>query len=481
MAFTGIFFILGWLILFVGIAQLAMVLLAFAFFEYTKAVIFLEAGLITVFVGGGMVIALRNMGVDPDRRDGLPLLFLSAVFVPLFAALPLTAALEGLTIGQAWFEAVSMLTTTGLSMLGPPEDQGHSILLWRAFLGWLGGMWWLVIGIVMLTGLSIGGLQPSMAPVAHGEGETLMRRMRVTARLVLPLYGGATLVGAMALAMAGLHPFDAVVHALSAVSTSGVSSLNGSVTGFGLWHVEMLVLLLCLFGAFNITLLLRAAAVRGKALRADIEWPVVLIVGLVAALILIAESRIDGTWEGWRGAVDALFVGVSFATTTGFGSDLVVGPLGLFILLGAMIVGGAVASTAGGIHPARIALLLKHGTAEIQRLIYPHRVTPQRLAKQRVEPQFMRAVVAFLALYLATLAALTLGLSIGGLDLADAGIGALSALTSTGPALPLLGPGGVNGDDLSSLAKLVYAVGMVAGRLDLFAFLVIFLPGFWRR
>lgn len=481
MAFPGIFFILGWLILMVGLGELAMVAIALLFSEPAKALIFLEAGIITVFVGGGLVIALRGMGVDPDRRDGLPLLLYAALFVPFFAALPLTAALDGLTVGQAWFEAVSLLTTTGLSMMGLPEDQAQSILFWRAVLGWLGGLWWLVIGIVVLTGLSIGGLQPSMAPVAHGEGETLMRRMRVTARLVLPIYGGATLVGIMALLLAGLHPFDAMVFAMSAVSTSGVSSINGSVPGFGLWHVEMIVMLLCLFGALNITLLLRASAVRFNAMKADVEWPIILIVALGASFVLWAEHWYMGGVEDSRAALDALFLGISFATTTGFGAASPAGFLGVFALLGVMAIGGAAASTAGGIHPARLLLLLKHGQAEILRLIYPHRVTTQRISDLRIEPGAMRAVVAFLALYLAMLAAIALGLSMGGLDLEDAAVGALSAMTSTGPALPLLSPSGVNGDDLSSLAKLVYAVGMVAGRLDLLAFLVIFLPGFWRR
>lgn len=481
MAFPGIFFILGWLILMIGIGQFLMVPIAYLFSEFDKAVIFLEAGIVTVFVGGGLVIALRSMGVDPDRRDGLPLLLYAALFVPLFAALPLTAALDGLTIGQAWFEAVSMLTTTGLSMMGLPEEQAQSILFWRALLGWLGGLWWLVIGIVVLTGLSIGGLQPSMAPIAHGEGETLMRRLRVTARLVLPLYGSATLIGIMALLLAGLHPFDAMVHAMSAVSTSGVSSLNGSVPGFGLWQVEMITMLLCLFGAFNVTLLLRASAVRLEAMKADVEWPIILIVALGVSFVLWAEHWYMGDVQDSRAALDAIFLGVSFVTTTGFGAESPAGPLGIFMLLVAMSIGGAVASTAGGIHPARLMLLLKHGQSEILRLVYPHRVMTQRISDLRVEPSVMRAVVAFLALYLAMMAAIALGLSMGGLDLEDAAVGALSAMTSTGPALPLLSPSGINGDDLSSLAKLVYAVGMVAGRLDLLAFLVIFMPGFWRR
>lgn len=481
MASRGIIFILGWLITFIGMAELAMVGMAFALGEGGYAAVFFESGLLTTFIGGGLVIALRNTGVDPDRREGLPLLFLALFFGGVFAALPLTSAGDGMTIGQAWFESLSMLTTTGLSMLPPPEEQARSILMWRAILAWLGGLWFMVVGVVMLAGLSIGGLQPGQAPVAHGEGETLMRRLRLTARLVLPLYGGVTFLGMMVLVLVGLHPFDAFVHALSAVSTSGISSINGSVPGFGVVPVEVVLTGLSLFGAINITLLLRATTTRLEVFKADMEWWIVGVIGLVVGGILFAESFYGGAPASWRAVWDGVFTGISFATTTGFGSALGMGPLGTFALIGTLVVGGSVASTAGGIHPSRLALLLKHGQTEMTRLIYPHGISSQQLGAARVPAEVMRAAVAFLAVYLATLAALSIGMAAGGLDLANAVIAAVSAMSSTGPALPMLSDGNLTGADLSSFGKLVYAIGMVAGRLDVLALLVIVLPSFWRR
>lgn len=484
MAYRAIFHLFGLILLVLATAMVLMVPLALLGGEAEQSVRFLMPALLTGFVGGALTIALGGHHQVTSRRDGLLVIALLFIFVPLFAALPLVGGGIGLSVFEAWFEALSALTTTGASMIETLETQPATVLFWRALLGWIGGFAGVVMVIVVLSSLGLGGLDRTFVPVPHGEGESLVPRARQVARALWPFYVGLTVIGFFALSLTGMESFEALVHAFGAISTSGLSTRTDGIATFDSTATRMVIAGLAFFGALNMTLYLRSVR---KGLRPFARDPEVLILFSICVVtsVLVATSLMTQKGMAVGPAIELGIVnGLAFSTTSGYGvREGVATTLPIFVdlvLMAAMAVGGSVASGAGGIRPMRLMMLIKITEREFGKLSHPHATIRLRYAGQRIPRAIVRGVVGYFVLFIVTLVVLVGGLALSGVPLESSIQVSLSALTNTGPASGLATGGSYDAMELNGIGRSFYAVGMVVGRMDILALLVFASPGYWR-
>ncbi len=483
MAYRAIFHLFGLILVVLALAMLGMVPLCYLGGEPEQATRFLMPALLTGFTGGALVIALGGHDQPTSRRDGLLVVTLLFSIVPLFAALPLVGGGLGLSVLEAWFEALSALTTTGASILDPLETKPAAVLFWRALLGWIGGFAGIVMVIIVLSGLGLGGLAPTYVPVPHGEGENLVPRARQVARALWPIYIGLTVMGFFALMLTGMSGFEALVHAFGALSTSGLSTRSDGLESFGS-GARFVMAGLAFFGALNMTLYLRGVRKGARPFLRDPEVAILLSLCVIASL-LVTTALVTEKGMGFGHAFELGVVnGFGFGTTSGYGvAEGLAASLPVFvmlILIGVMTVGGGVASSAGGLKPMRLMMMIKITEREFGKLSHPHATIRLRYGSQRLPRAIKRSVIGFFILFILALSVLVCGFALSGVSLHDSVGVALSALTNTGPAAGLLTGGAHAAVELNGPARMLYAAGMVVGRMDILALLVFASPDYWR-
>jgi trk system potassium uptake protein TrkH len=395
----------------------------------------------------------------------------SCVFVlaPLLMSFPLAAS--GLPFEDVLFEAVSAITTTGLSTAGSIAGASPTFLFSRAWMQWFGGLGIAVLSVALLMGHHIAARRLSEPT----DTENLATTARAQARQVLAVYGVLTLAGSLALWLATGSPFDALVHMLSTVSTGGFATRDGSLaamSGAGPWIVTVFSLL----GAIPLLLYFGAARGRYTRLATDPEVRalvvlVVLVTGLLA-LSLHYQSGLDWPAALHHGAL----LGSAAQTTSGF-SSLTVGELDAaseLILIVAMLVGGSTGSTAGGIKLLRLLILLRLLQHFIQRTAMPpHAVSQPRLAGRLVEQPEVYRLVLLLGLFAASALFSWAVFVAFGYEPLDALLETVSALGTVGLST------GISSPDLETPLKLLLCVNMLLGRLEFLALLVLIYPKTW--
>lgn len=511
MNFRIVLHFLGLLLIGLAAMMALMAMAAYGFGEYEQTIRFSASGLVTGFVAGALMLGLRG---DHDgmngRREMFMMLALGWLIVPLFAGLPFLNASLGLSVFEAWFEGVSALTTTGISLIDfQTRNVPDSIYLWRGFLGWVGGFCAVIMMIVFLAGSGLGGLDSSHVSFAHGEGEGVMSRSRQTIRLLGPIYAAITIIGWAVLSLSGLPGLDSLLLAMGGISTSGMAGPQGLAPVGGNLLAMFAIALMCLAGTVNMThharlFLSRRRTLTGiyfgePELSAIFAWIFGGTLICTAGFIVFQQAGI------WEALTTALFNMVSFASTTGYGLTIVgtgtgvgtgVGtgaglgaessvaglPLVGAVTLGiAMVIGGAVGSTASGIRPIRLMILYMQGERELARMVHVKSIVRFRIRGQHLQNSVVRAVSALLLLYILCGVACGLGLAAAGMPVEDAMIAALSAMTNCGPALAFFTNGAVTGPDLEDGMQAVYAAGMILGRVEVLAFIALLTPQYWRR
>lgn len=400
-----------------------------------------------LFFGGVLVLAGRGGGGRLDRRGAILFAAGGWALAGVFAAPPflLSGAVDG--VSGALVEAVSGVTATGLGVVEAPGAAPRAIVLWRAMLQWLGGYATLVFVVVLAPRIARSG----PAPPAR----------RVAARAAA-IYLPATAAAAAALVLAGAPLLEASCYAMSAVSTGGFAPDDAGPAALGR-AAQAVLMLAMIAGALDLPALWRRGAARsgGGAGRAEAVPFAALAVAGAGGLAL----ALGGGEAAWRGA----FAAVSALTTAGFTAGLE-SPAPAFVLLalaGLAFVGGAGASTAGGVKLFRARLLLARSRRELERLAHPHRAGP---ARAPADEAAAGAVGAFFALFIGALVVLTLALAAAGQGFEAASILALSALTNTGPLLAEAA--GAGAAALGGAGDIALVLGMLAGRLEILAFFV---------
>jgi trk system potassium uptake protein TrkH len=457
---------------------------------------FLAAGAIAGAVGWGLERATLS-DETIGAREGFLVVALIWLFAAAIATLPYVLAGEAQLDNpvDAYFEGMSGFTTTGATVLTDNEALSRSLLLWRQLTQWLGGIGIIVLALAVLPRLRVGGRQLLESELPGPEIEALSTRIRDTARRIWLLYVALTIVLAGLLwlyAATGIDEemtgFDAVAHALTTIPTGGFSTRFRSVEEFGA-ATQWTIVVFMILGGVNFALLYRSLVRRhGRALARDEELRLYLAVLAVGALVLGAQLIAEDIAGGEAAIRHAVFQSVALTTTTGFSStDFALWPpLALMTLIGLMFMGASAGSTSGSVKIVRHLLLGKILRRELDQTVHPEIVLPVRLNRKVVDERTLRAVTAFILLYIGIFIA---GASLLALDAARTGldltvleaIGAsASTLGNVGPALGFAGPFG-SYEPFSDVSTLIMTALMWLGRLEIIPIVVLFTRHYWRN
>ncbi len=473
--------------------------------DHHVAQAFLYSGVLILILTAMVGVATSNWRPRNVARSQLISLAGAYALLPVLFAVPLAQALPDTTFANAWFEMVSCFTTTGATLYDQPDRLTASLHLWRAFVGWMGGLFTLVTATAILAPMNLGGIEviSGRSPGRGADGLTQITRVADPAErflrhteMLLPIYAGLTVALWLLLMMAGEVNLVAVIHAMSTLSTSGIG-MSGDLTVLtsGLWG-EVLI-----FGFMALALTRRSlpgttmVAAPGP-LRRDPEVQLALVLLAVVTVTLFlrqyvaAIERSEGRdiLGALRALWGAMFTAVSFLSTTGFQSGewdstrdwSGLGAPGL-LLAGLAIIGGGVATTAGGVKLLRVYALFRHGERELERLVHPNSVGGSGDQARRLRREGAYFAWLFFMLFTLSVGVVVALLALLGLDFETALVLALSALTTTGQLAALGAENPISFADLSIAAKSLLAVAMVVGRLETLAVLALFSPSVWRR
>jgi trk system potassium uptake protein TrkH len=476
--------ILGGVIAMFALAML--VPLAFAFFG-NDAALYAYDGAILITAACGLTLwwFTRRFKRELQPRDGFLLVTLIWAVLPAFAMLPLLFAMPGLSVTDAYFEAMSGLTATGGTALSGLDALPLSINVWRCWLQFLGGLGVVVVAVAVLPLLGVGASQLYKAETPGPMKDSkLTPRIAETARGLWVVYVGLSLLCMLAYRSAGMGWADAFMHMCSTMGLGGFSPYDASIGHFQSAAVEGVAIAFMLVAGVNFARYFVVWRTRSlMPLVRCVETRSYLLVlaasTLLIALYLVAHDEYGGLGEALR---HTAFHVVSLATTTGYAStDYAQWPLFapmLMILLGCFA--GCAGSTAGGIKMVRMLLLVKQARLELVRIVHPRAVLPITLGGAAVPGPVMASVIAFMMVYGATLAGLTLVLLFSGLEPITAATAVIASVNNIGPGLGDVGPA-VNYQSLSDFQTWVCTFGMLLGRLELLTVLVLLTPQFWRK
>lgn len=443
-----------------------------------------ESVAITLACGGLIWLVTRRQRRELQIRDGYLIVILSWTVLPAFAALPLLFTFD-ISFTDAYFEAVSALTTTGATTFTGLDTLPPSINLWRHLLQWLGGMGIIVLAVAILPMLGIGGRSMFKAETPGPMKESrLTPRIAQTAKALWLIYAGLTLACVLALRAAGMGWLDAVCHAFSALALGGFSTHDASIGYFDSVPIELILTGFQVLAAGNFTtyfLMLRAR--NPLAWRGDQEMMAMLAVLLLSILGVASFLWQSGTYGDLPTALrhvsfNLVTIGVASGyASTDFGQWPLFAPLWMLFLSSILACSG---STGGGIKMMRTLILAKQSTRELARLLHPNALMPVKLGAMVIENRVVFSVLAFIFFYFMTVALLTFVLLFTGVDFLTAFSAIIACMNNAGPGLGQVGPAG-NYAALTDFQSWVCMVAMVAGRLEVFTLLILLTPAFWRK
>lgn len=442
---------------------------------------FLQAGVLT-FITGGLI----GLSCQSSKREGLTIqqtfLLTTGVWValPIFGALPFLFGATGSSFVDAFFEAMSGLTTTGSTVLSGLDDMPRGMLLWRAILQWLGGVGIIVVAMVFLPELRVGGMQIFRSEGFDTFGKILPRATQISSRISV-IYLALTAVCAASYLLAGMTVFDATVHAMTTIATGGFANYDASF-GAHSAQAEYVAVVFMLLAALPFVRFVQLMAGTAKPLFYDSQ--IRAFFGTAAVIVLMLTlwqmSRAD-QWseEEFR---KVLFNTVSILTGTGYASAdyMMWGGFPVTVLFFTGLIGGCAGSTACSIKVFRYQLLFSAISAQLRQIRTPRGVFTTRYGGRPVSEDVLSSVISFFVYFIVSMGLLAVGLGLTGLDFTTSVSGAAAALANIGPGLgDTIGPAG-NFASLNDIAKWLLIVGMLIGRLELLAVYAILTPQFWR-
>ncbi|MBN8763417.1 MAG: potassium transporter Trk [Thiobacillus sp. 63-78] len=443
-----------------------------------------EAIVVTFAAGALTWLFTRKSQRELQTRDGFLLVVLAWTSLPAFATLPFLIYLPELSFTDAYFETVSGITTTGSTVLTGLDALPLSINLWRGLLVWLGGMGLIVLAVAILPLLGVGGMQIYKAETPGPMKDTkLTPRITETAKGLYLVYVGISIACGLSFWLAGMAPFDAVMHAFSTMGLGGFSSHDAS---FGHWDspaIEAVTVVFMLVAGINFSTHFLAWRQRSMTVyRLDPEARWFLIVTLGSSLLIAVFLNVTHVYPDFLQALRyAVFNTVSIATTTGFANTdynqwPIFAPLWMLLLSGFASCSG---STGGGMKMIRAQLLFRQGRRELARLIHPSARLPVKLAGHVVPNNVIYAVLAFAFMYVLAIIVMTLLMTASGLDLVTAFSAVIASINNAGPGLNKVGPATTYAS-LTDFQTWICTLAMLLGRLELLTVLVVFTRTFWR-
>ena len=476
-----VFFLIGILLIVLGASMLAPYALQVTREEGSHS--FLSASFVTIFIGVLFLLANLEREFKLNLRQTFLFSSLAWFMVAVFGSLPFLLSAEDFTFSEAFFESMSGITTTGATIISDLDGSPKSILLWRAIMQWLGGIGIVVMAITILPLLKVVGMQLFKMEGPDSTEKILPRTVEV-AVIIISTYLMLTFLCSLFYWIFGMSVFDSISHAMTTIATGGFSTHNDSIGYFNNSNIEIIASIFIILGSIPFITYLKFSQGNRKIFFQDVQIKG-LIYLLVISIVIMFFYLIFIDYES--SLLDkiriASFNVVSILSGTGYVTDDfgLWGKFSLIFFLLLMFIGGCAGSTACGIKIFRLQMLLLFLKNQIKKLLSPNSVIITKYNNQKISENFINSVIIFIFTFLFIFLIIAMLLSISGLDFITSISGAASSISNVGPGLgDIIGPNG-NYKDIPDISKWILAFGMLLGRLELFAVLVLFFPSFWRN
>jgi trk system potassium uptake protein TrkH len=476
--YKTVFFTLGILQIILGVFMFIPIIFQFIYSEIDSS--FFGASLVTIIFG--TLFFLSNL--DHDKKLTLQQAFLlttlSWLSIAVFGSLPFIFSDLNFSFVNAFFESMSGITTTGSTIISNLDEMPKSILLWRAILQWLGGIGIIIMAITLMPIMNVGGMQLFKISNNDSSEKILPKSKEIALRLIY-IYTSLTLLCGLTYKAFGMSFFDSLTHSMTTIATGGFSNYNESIGFFNSVSIEISAMIFIILGSLPFIAYIKFISGDKKIIFNDVQIKTFFKIIIVSIIILSIYLIISGAAN--LNLRSVFFNVISILTGTGYVNAEfdTWGSFTLILFLGLMFIGGCAGSTTCGIKIFRIQILYLFVSNQLKKIIYPKGVFILKYDQNPIDNKFISSIISFIYMYLVIFFILTALLSLTGLDFVTSISGAATSISNVGPGLgSIIGP---NGDfsTLPDISKWILTVGMILGRLELFAILVLFLPSFWRN
>ena len=476
--YKTVFYTLGILQIILGVFMIIPIFFQFIYSEIDSS--FFGASIVTIIFG--ILFFLSNL--DHEKKltfqQAFLLTALSWLSIAIFGSLPFIFSDLNFSFINAFFESMSGITTTGSTIISNLEDMPKSILLWRAILQWLGGIGIIIMAITLMPIMNVGGMQLFKISNNDSSEKILPKSKEIALRLIY-IYTSLTLLCGLTYKFFGMSYFDSLTHSMTTIATGGFSNYNQSIGFFDSISIEISAMIFIILGSLPFIAYIKFISGNRKIIFNDVQirtfFKIIISSIVILSIYLIISDSAELNFRS------IIFNIISILTGTGYvNADFDTwGSFTLILFLGLMFIGGCAGSTTCGVKIFRIQILYLFVSKKIKKIIYPKGIFVLKYDQNPIDSKFISSIISFIYMYFIIFFVLTALLSLTGLDFVTSVSGAATSISNVGPGLgTIIGPNG----DFSSLpdsSKWILTLGMILGRLELFAILVLFLPSFWKN
>jgi len=476
--YKTVFFTLGILQIILGIFMLIPIIVQFIYNETDSS--FFGASIITIIFGTLFFLSNLDHQKKLNLQQAFLLTALSWISIAIFGSLPFVFSSTNFSFTNAFFESMSGITTTGSTIISNLEVMPKGILFWRAILQWLGGIGIIVMAITLMPIMNVGGMQLFKISSNDSSEKILPKSKEIALRLIY-IYLFLTILCATSYYFFGMNFFDSITHSMTTIATGGFSNYNESIGYFNDISIETSSIIFIISGSLPFIAYIKFLNGDKSIFTSDIQirtfFKIIIISVFILSLYLISNNDIQFNLRSIFFNVISILTGTGYvnAQFDNWGSF----SLAIFLIL--MFIGGCAGSTTCGIKIFRVQILFLFISTQLKKIIYPRGIFLMKYDQNTIDNKFISSIISFIFMYLIIFFILAALLSLTGLDFITSISGAATSISNVGPGLgSIIGPNG-NFSTLPDISKWILTIGMILGRLELFAILVLFLPSFWRN
>lgn len=451
---------------------------------WLMALVFGGTFLFTFLVGLVLFLLTRTQKKKSyfTKKEGLLIVSLIWIFSGIIGGIPFYFSGEIPLIISAIFESVSGFTTTGASVLVDVERLPQSLLFWRSFTHWLGGLGIVVLFVAILPYLGVGGRVLFQSEVPGPETEVLKPKIQETAFSLLKIYLFFTVVETILLMIFGMTLFDALCHTFGTLATGGFSTKNASIAHYQSFEIELVIIIFMILAGVNFSLYFYFLRGEKKTFFQNSEFRVYLGIIFFATVAIALHLNFYLHNDLLTSFRDSFFHVVSIQTTTGYGAGDFAKwtDFAKLLLLVLMLVGGCAGSTGGGVKVIRWMIVVKYIFSQLECVFRPKAIKPVKVQKKPLNEQMIKSVLALVCLWAFVLVLVSLILTAMGMDMITSTTATMATLNNIGPGLGAVGPTS-NFSTIPEAAKALLILCMLFGRLEIYTLIILFLPSFWRK
>lgn len=470
----AVFNALGRILVLLAFTMLIPLLVALYYHEPLKP--FIVSILVTLLAG--LLLTRIKSSVEWQQKEALAIVALTWLAAAIFGGIPFL--FEGVNFIDSVFETMSGFTSTGSTIFVDIESYSRSLLFWRSFTQWLGGMGIIVLFIAILPKLGVAGRQLFRAEAPGPTEDKLKPRIKDTAKILWALYILISAIEVLALMLAGMSLYDALTHTFAGMACGGFSTYNAGIEAFNSPLIEFILTVFMFAAGANFALYYRAIFIDKNFLLKDEEFRTYAFILLGFAGLLTLVLYKDMEFSLFNSFRYAIFQITSIMTATGFAStDFNQWKDSAKILVFAvMFIGGCAGSTGGGPKVVRFLLVLKYARRELFKVIHPRLIRPIRFNSKAVPDDVLQSILSFIVIYILVFIFSAMLLTLLGVDMISSATASIATLGNIGPGFNVVGPM-ANFATLPPLGKIILINNMWVGRLEVYTVLVLFTSDFW--